>query len=249
MTELDHLYAAILAHPAEDVPRLMFADELESLATKDSLARARFIRTCVRREREHGPKWFVNGGSEAGWCEKALVRKWSSWLKSPPPLRRTYVYDRLDLSGRPLYKQEEYAASPLNHLLRSQHSIMYYDDSRPSAHGCFYRFRRGFVSQVTCPWHHWRAYGDVIVQHDPVSTVELTSYPRVRVDEWPESLIYLLEGLDRSYDLHEIRERLGLTGEPPRALREGQAVVGACMLRWPTVAEWLVSFDQGHVPA
>lgn len=70
------LLAAIAAHPDEDVPRLMYADELE----ETDPARAAFIRVQCElakwkgKDSEHCPTcglhWrFGNGGPQKYWCE------------------------------------------------------------------------------------------------------------------------------------------------------------------------------------
>ncbi|AMV25498.1 hypothetical protein VT84_13955 [Gemmata sp. SH-PL17] len=66
MTDLDRLLAAVLAHPDEDTPRLMYADELDAQGQHE---RAEFIRLqlgpdpmCVRVRdlcEQYQQKWFL----------------------------------------------------------------------------------------------------------------------------------------------------------------------------------------------
>lgn len=60
-TDLDALYKAILQHPAEDTPRLMFADALEETGDPASLVRAEFIRTQMELHLLGEPHKFVSG--------------------------------------------------------------------------------------------------------------------------------------------------------------------------------------------
>lgn len=93
MTDRDALHRAILDHPAEDEPRLQYADCLEESGRPRDLARAEFIRVQVALARpttdDHG------GDSQARYRlvrrEQSLLRKWAAaWL--PKPLRAGYPF-------------------------------------------------------------------------------------------------------------------------------------------------------------
>lgn len=59
-TDLTALYAAVVAHPQEDTPRLEYADRLDELGGSDNEARSEFIRLQI--ERYHiGPKRRTEG--------------------------------------------------------------------------------------------------------------------------------------------------------------------------------------------
>lgn len=63
-TDLDLLLKAVLAHPEEDTPRLMYADALEERGEEGDAGRAEFIRVqCAGRRyplrKHHVDRWFA----------------------------------------------------------------------------------------------------------------------------------------------------------------------------------------------
>ncbi len=67
--DLDDVYAAICADPADDAPRLAWADLVDRLYPNDQerIDRAHYVRLCVR-----------NPGGDVGWRHKD--REWLEWI-------------------------------------------------------------------------------------------------------------------------------------------------------------------------
>lgn len=79
MNDLEALYAAILLHPTDDTPRLIYADALDEAGGADNTARAEFIRKHIELDRigpkrqllqnvlllEAGPDYWVTDCGEA----------------------------------------------------------------------------------------------------------------------------------------------------------------------------------------
>lgn len=66
MTDTDALYAAILKHPGDDAPRLMYADALDERAEGADVLRAEFIRKQIEMHRIGEPYLRVEGDVRAG---------------------------------------------------------------------------------------------------------------------------------------------------------------------------------------
>lgn len=154
MTDRERLLKAILAHPDEDAPRLMYADEIEA----DEPERAEFIRVgcelartepfspraveLVRREMElwsrAGPDWRnVATGAAPG-------SGWWRWLGVPAE-----CYWPIDVVNHEAFVRLD---NGVNRLL----------------------VRRGFVSAVTCRAADWERHGGSILAAHPVRAVMFT---------------------------------------------------------------------------
>lgn len=217
-TDLDAIYAAILAKPAEDVPRLMYADELDAIGGKQNAAHAKLIRISIARHNADGPFWFSNtpnaNYAESQWATKVLLRNWSSYLKRPPLMMDSWQGTR----------EVAIKLQPCSQQLRGFHVIRVWD---PIGHWqplvdryCYTFFRRGFFSAVKCHWSHWNRYGDQMVMHDPIARVELTTLP--------DNVGFPLDAFDKHHSdicaktfRHEFR-------------------IAFLRTRWPTVAEWAI---------
>lgn len=89
MTDRDGLHRAVLENPDEDVPRLVYADELDSLGGKPNHARATFIRAGIASVRN--PTYDAINPLR----ERALLRQWHArWF--PKPLRFDRPRDRVE---------------------------------------------------------------------------------------------------------------------------------------------------------
>jgi uncharacterized protein (TIGR02996 family) len=86
MSERDALFAAILADPADDVSRLVFADWLEETARPIAVARARFIRLQIELARGVPDDQFPHRAAEITTALAALAARWArAWLAELPP--------------------------------------------------------------------------------------------------------------------------------------------------------------------
>lgn len=144
MTDRERLLKAILAHPEEDAPRLMYADEIEA----DEPDRAEFIRVQ---------------------CELHTVRcEWSEYVYC-----WNTTYSEADLlatgclacrAAWPVRKREM-AIDPA--CLDAEVNALVAWGVRPS-------WSRGFVEAVTCGGDDWERHGDAILARHPVRKVTFT---------------------------------------------------------------------------
>lgn len=222
-TDLADLYVAILTHPADDTPRLMYADELDAIGGKQNAARARLIRLTIERGRSAGWDWFRKDARDGGWATKTLLRNWTGYIKTLPLLNS-------DGTARGIY----------NDTLRREHAVRtwywptFTTDQLLMRQGlgdqlyCSLCFRRGFFSHVRCNWPFWRDYGDVIVARDPIASVEMTTWPTWKFDgeNGGSSFGAALDGRFR-------RDQL-------RGGDHGRRDIAERLLRgeWPTVHGW-----------
>ncbi len=93
MTDRDALLATVEAHPADDLPRLVYADWLEEHATTEAdRARATFIRLQIAEYRAPA-EW--NGQSHRHASVKMIRPHLADWLPGVPVrLRYTVVFER-----------------------------------------------------------------------------------------------------------------------------------------------------------
>jgi uncharacterized protein (TIGR02996 family) len=103
VTTEDAFLADILEHPADDAPRLIFADWLEENGDPE---RAEFIRLMLARAR--GPEEPV-----AGRARKLLVRNWDRWVAPLARLVGDEPYEPWLMAGEPAM-----TATLLNHFPR-----------------------------------------------------------------------------------------------------------------------------------
>lgn len=161
--ELDRqaLYAAILADPSDDVPRLVYADFLEENGERE---RGEFIRVQVELAKCYGcggtgrrrVKCQTNGREE--WTEfdcnlGAKIERGKGWVGGCPANRRR---------ERELLDAHEGDWAPQELGPFAAHS------------GSVFTFRRGFVDAVECPASAWLEHGPRLVREHPLSTVRLS---------------------------------------------------------------------------
>jgi uncharacterized protein (TIGR02996 family) len=132
MTERDALVRAILENPAEDTPRLAYADWLQDTGRPADAARGEFIRLQVARHNPTGDTSVARQlvVAESLRKEEALLKKWGrAWI--PRSLRRTLAQDELFNIGRFEVRSE---------------TVMLGDGLRPLS----ISFERGFPAYVKC---------------------------------------------------------------------------------------------------
>jgi uncharacterized protein (TIGR02996 family) len=97
MSERDALLSAILADPADDVSRLVYADWLEETAVPVAVARARFIRAQVELAGDVPAQHFPESAAALTREADALAGRWArAWLKElPPPAAKALSKQRL----------------------------------------------------------------------------------------------------------------------------------------------------------
>ena len=139
--------AAIIAAPADDLPRLIYADYLDERGRSE---RAEFIRVqcelgnpfdAAKRCRRAGAVKCITGWQQSAWCPECV---------KTDALRRREA-ELLDAHARDWWP-------PL-------------DPDYPV--GWF--FHRGFVARVTCGWDYWRRHAAAIRAATPLERVTLTS--------------------------------------------------------------------------
>ncbi len=162
MNEHDAFLDAIVSAPDDDFPRLQYADWLEERGDAD---RAEFIRLQLARDAQR-PKECLVGECRHGcpeeWCEIAS-RAWrrehellgqyqGSWttqmLNAIPTLHRSPL---LQVAARDATRVGKWPS----------------DDA-------MFRFRRGFVEQVTLFTTDWLAHGPSLVRAAPIREVRLS---------------------------------------------------------------------------
>jgi uncharacterized protein (TIGR02996 family) len=97
MSERDALLSAILADPADDLARLVYADWLEETAEPVAMARARFIRLQIELARGVPDSHFPERAADLTQEIDALAAQWArAWLAElPPPVAKAVWKQRL----------------------------------------------------------------------------------------------------------------------------------------------------------
>lgn len=179
MSDEQFLLAAILANPADDTARLVYADWLEENGQRE---RAEFIRvqielakigcsSCVPSE---------NGAVTDMACEcqeraEVLRRREESLWRFP-------CYDRRSLHSKFLAEFEGW-----KFIIKDRT----FDDNGP-----FGLVSRGFVSALTCSWPDWSRHAAAILERQPVERVTLTTHP----DPWHKFIGYTGKVSERHKD-------------------------------------------------
>ncbi len=150
MTTGETLLAAIIAEPADDYRRLVYADWLDENAQPE---RAAFIRVQVELARIEG--------------EQGTAEFWKSLRYSHTGCSGCSSWCRLNKRQYELLMRwREFAGPDATQLI-------------PGA-GLFFHhlhFARGFVEFVTCSATDWLTHGDAIRAAHPVTRVRLTTLP------------------------------------------------------------------------
>lgn len=249
MTDLDALRAAVVAHPAEDTPRLIYADELDAVGGKANRARAKLIRLMVQRERE-GPAATREQKAADAWIAKMFRRNWRSYLSIPvpsiAPSQRTY-WDRE--TNAPPVELPASTSSDVPCVLSMFDTEPFADASNNPAwsfpNECVWRFRRGFFSDVECHWQHWMRVGDDLVRNEPIERVHLTTWRLADLSFDEAEYIVSLPGFPFTLTM---REAVSVIGSADKILQDSELVKAFCMRRWPTVAEWSMPTEYPQVP-
>jgi uncharacterized protein (TIGR02996 family) len=205
MTGFDHpdwesLLRAVVAAPADDVPRLVAADWLDEHGQPE---RAEFIRVQVELARLEAE------GEGASAEAEALRRKERTFLGPTTLTRAQWALEAcpelvqvkfLDRSRAPLESMRVFGAERL-------------------------RFRRGFVEAVTCPAYEWLQHGAEVRDRQPIRGVRLTDCDRLTPAQWFE-ILPALDGLETvrfarvgAERFDWLREQLPGTVVEPRPVR------------------------------
>lgn len=152
------LLAAVLDSPAEDAPRLVYADWLEEYGGEEDRRRAEFIRCQVLQAQLvcHHPEAEAGDRLARSYCDDTFCPHCSLY-------RRAYDIEHdVDLTG----------TIDLNHeRSRAFHGMPYaWRDDYSSDWDTW----RGFISTVRLPLQAWRDHGRALAQSHPLERVELS---------------------------------------------------------------------------
>lgn len=150
MTEREALLRAVLVDPADDLPRLVYADWLEENGEAE---RAVFIRCHVEEERLR----HTHRHGHPGGCRKCkLVRRVCRWVES-------------DGGGKAVFRES--FPGYVGAVWYGGRSVMVDPADRRSTE---LEFVRGMVGHVSCTLAEWVRHGDSLVSANPVELVTLT---------------------------------------------------------------------------
>jgi uncharacterized protein (TIGR02996 family) len=229
MTDGDLLLARVIADPACDAVRLVYADWLEENGQPE---RAEFVRVQVELANLPPVRIHADGKSAIVGAVSAALAK----VVDPHHERRTKLRrresDLLDAHRREWFPVEGLGAPGFG----EDEPLRWWPagDSRGESHIMDGTPRRGFVESVTCAAADWLAHGDAIRAAHPVTRVVLTTVPVAAVwydgedEQWPVG--EKLAGKTFAYHRieHFIAERLA---HKPIGYR----TLALLMLRWPGV--------------
>ena len=181
MTDGDALLRTIIVDPADDTPRLVYADWLEENGEPD---RAEFIRVQVKLARLGDNPECSRGTPNADDCgDPRCPRRRHSRLRRRERELWAKAADDAMQADEPLW-----GVLPTWHVAgwspNELHVVRLRDEGHPEFR---LRFRRGFVSAVTCTAEDWVEHGDALVGCQPVERVALTTWPS-RDPGWSEYL-------------------------------------------------------------
>jgi uncharacterized protein (TIGR02996 family) len=158
MTHEDAFLQDILEHPADDAPRLIFADWLEENGNSE---RAEFIRVQCAIAVDpfaHNPP----PSNPRCACNLCTLRRRERELLSDAVHWWDWLADFYRITGRS-------AIEDLDHCSDSPHFAV--------------RWRRGFVAEVTLPCQAWMDHGPELVRVAPLERVTL--WDRTTLVDWP----------------------------------------------------------------
>lgn len=168
------LLAVILDRPAEDMPRLVYADWLEEQGQGE---RAEFIRVQCELANWGGCDWKTKH-VRAGYvdCKQwnellgpGRVMTWCPTCARHSELRRR-ERELLETIGH------EILGFPWESVVNNSPTITAPDGWENIGH----TFRRGFLAEMECPWEYWRTHADAILKAQPIEKVVLTTRPNLR---------------------------------------------------------------------
>ena len=182
MTDGEALLAAIIAHPEEDAPRLIYADWLEENGQGE---RAEFIRVQVELARiaNSAPCCTAPANRHEVGCARRTAKKrrafsdkgrcrrcdYLSALAGRDKRRRRLVARERQLLERSAKAGPKFAAD-INYWLHGEPT-----DPRARPIAPVGTFVRGFIERVTCTAADWLSHGDAIRAAHPVTCVRLTT--------------------------------------------------------------------------
>lgn len=229
------LLAAILANPAEDAVRLIYADWLEEHGQQPT--RANFIRLQIRlAELEREPGRPTHPMERVGWLiarhqeQRVLSAVWGDGRECDCE-RCLRAVEKETLKW-----WREYIGPNVHHVIPSD--ALYYEHVP---------LTRGFVESIACTCDAWMRNGAKIVREHPVQTVRLTDRKgrnKLIPAEWdwwranssnligtapnhlPPSLFDLLPPAVSEYTLGDLVVRKSFDGEQ----KSNDAVSFACLL-------------------
>lgn len=179
MTEHESFLQAIIANPADDAPRLIYADWLEEHGNSN---RAEFIRIQCElaamkpRGCQHMKRigHFLNSpvimsGTECGKCQWCLLteREQALYRYQPGPLRYMQLCFDLSRLGSRAVDMTFTESGPCIAGLKFSESA-----NMASSVECV--FRRGFIAEVTLGCQDWLAHGPQLVKMTPLEKVTLS---------------------------------------------------------------------------
>jgi uncharacterized protein (TIGR02996 family) len=164
MSERDDFLRAILANPADDAPRLVYADWLDD---QGESARAEFIRVQVAMARLPEPELKCIGPLVRVNHWERVGGHCAHCAKLPGPCE----YHRLEDREAELFDPDWFdpEGKTFNQV------ALDVDDYVP--HRAYGKPVRGFVGYVRCEAAFWLAHADAITAEHPVTTVRLTTQP------------------------------------------------------------------------
>jgi uncharacterized protein (TIGR02996 family) len=214
MIQADTFLAEVLAFPAEDVPRLTFADSVE--ASDPDLAT--FIRAqCVIARpwsEETGECWQCNCARRGAQHTNGPCHCTAKWMtlrnlarELPTKPENFYRWAPPELCKKRSWAN--WSAIPMIELAPGFSQAV---------------FRRGFIEGIRCTWEAWLLNADALTAQSPVRVVDLMTRPGVGWDSGPGRVDYLLEG--RSAKVRQKAPLLTTFDSVPHLLK----------MEWPSIS-------------
>lgn len=170
MTDGEALLAAILAQPAEDTPRLVYADWLQENGQPE---RAEFIRVQCKLARTPEPEYKTISSLlpdvatyHHGICVECRRLK-TKCRYHVLNMRSFWILRGHALEGMPGENWEKWFTKVLPRIQNDGFTPTGYD--RPV---------RGFIESLRCRADDWIAHADAILAQQPVQKVALTTFPQ-----------------------------------------------------------------------
>lgn len=163
----DALHAAILANPADDLPRLAYADWLEEYGDDEAQVRARFIRVqlqlanCGRYCPYDKLKWPCE-------CEFCTLTREEGYILGDWP------------TGEPFDRFASWTEG-LRHILGMRVREATTDLGIPPSGFIAARFRRGFLADLVCHPQQWFDHHAKILSLYPLERVAFTTSPPAEI--------------------------------------------------------------------
>lgn len=154
MNERDAFLSTIIAAPADDLPRIIFADWLDEHGEGE---RAEFVRVQ---------------------CRFAVMDRMEFWSRCG-----TVVNTCHDTSCTMDAEHREYATlrrreQELLHRIGTE-AVFWSLQQRFGGDGGSWTYTRGFISHVKCSWEEWQENADAIRSATPLERVALTTWPQI----------------------------------------------------------------------